>query len=545
MPSVNLAAFGRPGGTSAWRGRVTTAGALIARLQEHGVSQAFGIPGTHNIPLYRELARCGIPHVSPRHEQGAGYAADGYARTTGKPALCVVTTGPGVTNIMTAAANAEADSVAMVIAAPGLPVARQGQGTGDLHDSRDQFGAMARLVSIAERVCSPLDAVRAVDTVFARLEAGRPRPAYLELPIDHMESTSELTPYRWAVGQPPRPDSDTIRQAADLLTSSESVVMILGGGATEASTSATELAERLGALVVTTTSGKGVVPDDHPLTVGSTLRLSSVRERVAASDVVLAVGTELAGSDLWVDPPLPLTGELIRVDIEPAQISKNACPTIGIVGTAAETLGLLVEAVAVRRSRPATTHDALRSAARQEADGDAYAYWPAMNAIGGVLSDDTIVVGDQAQACYYGALHAIARRHPRQFLMPVAYATLGYAIPAAIGAKLAQPSKPVVALSGDGGFFFTVQELATAKANSLGFPIVVFNNGGYAEIERNMLEADVEPFGVRLALPDVVAVAKSFGARGARASTPADLASMVQDAHTRDQPTVIEVLVGG
>lgn len=523
----------------------TTVSALVSRLKQHGIAQAFGIPGTHNIPVYRELARLEIPHVAPHHEQGAGYAADGYARSSGRPALCLVTTGPGVTNVMTAAANAQADSIPMLIVAPGLPLARQGRQTGDLHDSRDQFGAMASLVSCAERLCTPLDACAAVDRAFASFSAGRPFPVYFELPIDCMDHPGEVNYAEPAQVRPSPPDAEGLRKAADLLNRASSVTMVLGGGASGAADLALEVAERLGCAVVTTIAGKGTVPDDHPLNLGATLRLQSTRSHMADSDVVLAVGTELSASVLWADTPYPVRGSLIRIDIDPGQLNKNGAATVAIVSDAEDAFQSLLPLLTEPAATAQTVVDEVRSRAVREGDVDASPYRDYLAALQGCLTDEAVVVGDQAQACYYGAAQFVNRGHPRQFLMPTGYATLGYALPAAIGAKLAAPERNVLALSGDGGFLFTMQELATAVAETLAIPIVIFNNGGYGEIHRNMMDAGIEPAAVLFEAPDFVVLAESFGARGERAVSAKHLARLVDHAFSEDGPTVIEVKVPG
>ena len=238
---------------------LTTAEAAIARLEAHGVRQAFGIPGSHNLPLYRCLAGSSIAHVTPRHEQGAGYAADGYARAGGGPAVCIATSGPGVLNLATAVATAYADSVPMLILAPGMSDSVAGRDTGHLHEARDQRGAMEGVAASAVRVGGPAQAAAAIDGAFAAFASGRPRPAYVEIPLDAMEATGDL-PAEPPVARPPPPDREAVAAAVELLRDAERAAIVLGGGAVDAGAEALELARVLGSPVITTANGKGTVP---------------------------------------------------------------------------------------------------------------------------------------------------------------------------------------------------------------------------------------------------------------------------------------------
>lgn len=523
----------------------TTAEAIVARLEAHGVRHVFGIPGTHNLALYRHLADSSIEHILPRHEQGAGFAADGYARSGGGPGVCLATSGPGVLNLSTAVGTAHADSVPMLVLAPGMPTSVAGGDTGYLHEARDQTAAMAGVAASAVRVEDPAAAATAIDTAFARFRSGRPRPVYVEIPLDAMDVTG-TTPGAVDAERPsPAPDSSCVAEAAGLLRDAGRAAIVLGGGAVEAGSPALRLASILGAPVITTANGKGSVSEHDALSLGASIRLPSAQRLLGECDVVVAAGTELAESDLWHDPPLALSGRLVRIDIDPEQRNKNALADVAIVGDAAACLDALATAVGAgdSRDRGAASNEAIRAKLQEEALADAGALAEVVAALGDGLSDETILAGDSTMACYYGAVHLIACAAPRRFLYPTGFAPLGYAIPAAMGAKLAHPDRGVVALVGDGGAMFTLPELAAAAELGLGIVVVVVNDGGYGEIRREMLKRDQPPIAVDIPSPHFAGAATSFGARGMTVEEPGGLTGLLEEALASSQPSLIDVRV--
>jgi thiamine pyrophosphate-dependent acetolactate synthase large subunit-like protein len=524
---------------------LTTAEAVIARLEAHGVRHVFGIPGTHNLPLYRCLADSSIEHVSPRHEQGAGYAADGYARSGGGPGVCVATSGPGVLNLVTAVGTAHADSIPMLILAPGMSASVAGRDTGHLHEARDQIGSVAGVAGTAVRVGGPAEAAAAIDSAFARYSSARPRPAYVEIPLDVLEDTGDVPDEGATTPILPVPDPGRIAEAAELLRSAHRAAIVLGGGAAEAGPAALALARLLGSPVITTANGKGTVPERDPLSLGASIRLRSAQSFLAECDAVLAVGTELAESDLWRDPPLTLDGSLVRIDIDPGQRNKNATATVAIVAHADAALEALARSLGdeTGRDRGGAHAEALRASLREEALADGGVHEGLIAALERALDDESIVAGDSTMPCYYGAVHLLSRAAPRRFLYPTGFAPLGYAIPAAIGAKLAHPERRVLALIGDGGAMFTLPELAAASELGLALAVVVVNDGGYGEIRREMRERGQPPLGVDLMSPDFPAVAHALGGQGVAIDDPQALPAVLEAAFAAQAPTLIEVRV--
>jgi acetolactate synthase-1/2/3 large subunit len=359
---------------------------------------------------------------------------------------------------------------------------------------------------------------------------------HVEVPVDVLEALGEAAA-RAPAAAAAELDENAVEAAALLLAGAERPALVLGGGARGAADVATALAERLGAAVVTTVNGKGVVPERHPLSLGASIRLRATQRWLANCDVVLAVGTELGESDLW-GPSLELSGRLVRVDVDSGQLDKNAPAEVAVAGDAAAVLERLLEAVPAHATPDL---EPVRAAIREEALRDGEPWLDLVDALAGALGPDGILAGDSTMAAYYGAVHFLPMDPAQRFIYPTGYATLGYALPAAIGAKLAAPDRPVIALVGDGGLLFTVAELATAAELGLPLPVVVPNNRGYGEIRDQMVEAGIAPVGVDLKVPDLPRLGEAFGGAGVRVEDPAALRRALAEALERPGPTVIEV----
>lgn len=513
--------------------------AIVAALEDEGVDLLFGIPGTHNLPVYRHLPAAGIRNVTPRHEQGGGYAADGYARAGGRPGVVQATTGPGILNAATPAGTAWADSIPMLLISPAIPREMEGRDAGFLHQMKDQHGAMESIVAWSHRAESPQDAYTAARRAFAGFAGERPRPVHIDLPLDVLDAVEPVRRDPVPASTPPEPDAVAVDRAAVLLDGSSRPAFILGGGARRAAGALTRLAERVGACVVTTVNGKGVVPESHPCSLGASIRLPAAQRLLGEADVVLAVGTELGESDLW-RRSLSISGRLIRVDLDPGQLEKNASATVAILGDAGAVTDALLTALGLGE-RPAQGIDVLRAAIRAEALVDGSPFVDLCAAIGDAIGARGFLAADSAMATYFGAVHFLGLDSPGRLIYPPGSATLGYGLPAGIGAKLACPEEPVVVLSGDGGLMFTVAELVTAVEQRQGLPIVVPNNGGYGEIRRQMIAAGIEPQGVDLRVPDLPALARACCARGERVAGVGSLRGALDDALGRDVPTLIEI----
>lgn len=527
---------------------MTTVGErLVEMLAARGVGMVFGIPGVHTIELYRGLAGSTIRHVTPRHEQSAGFMADGYARATGKPGVAFLITGPGMTNAITALAQARADSVP-VLAISGVNArATLGKGLGCLHELPDQRATLASVCLSSERVEHPRDLGPALDRAFSLLFSGRPGPVHVEIPTDVMTLPHEdgYGDAAWPA-EPPLPDADAIGRAAVLLSRAKRPAILVGGGAKRAAEFVARLAERLDAPVVMTANGRGIL-HAHPLGVPASPSLKAVRALLADSDAVLAVGTEFGPTDydMYVVGGFPALNGLVRVDIDAAQVARRPCD-IAVVADALPAAEALLVALgeAPQRGLPgegAARTRVARDAAWEEIGPRYRTHVGALDAIR-AAAPGALIVGDSTQAVYAGNLWFDHDRAGGWFNAATGFGALGYGPPAAIGASLGRPDVPVICMAGDGGMQFVLAELGTAMDEKAGVVFVVWNNYGYQEIESAMVEAGISPVGVRPSAPDFIKVAESYGMPAERIARLDALGAAVSRALARGGPALVEIV---
>jgi 5-guanidino-2-oxopentanoate decarboxylase len=524
---------------------------IVALLAANGIDTVFGIPGVHNLELYRGIAAAGLRHILVRHEQNAGFAADGFARVSGRPAAAFVISGPGLTNILTAAAQAKTDSVPMLIVASTPVESSLGKGWGVLHELDDQRAMAAGVVGTARSARSAQDARDHLREAFASFQLGRQRPAYLEIPLDLLAQPTTLRPERFArVGGGPQPAPAVVEQARALLARAERPLIVAGGGARAAGPQLRRLVEALDGYLVTTVAGKGLLPESHPANLGAALQFRAAQELVARADVVLAVGTELSETDFYSGSRLEMTGRLIRIDIDSTRLADHYAADVGIWGDAGASLDALLQAFAADpngstwvRPRwrteigPAATH---RARIEGQFNAGARTCAQLLAALRAALPDDATVFTDMTQVAYLGN-YAFPANRPGTWFHPSGYGTLGYALPAAIGALVAEPGRPAVALAGDFGIQFTSQELATAVELKLSLPIVIWNNSALGQIRDDMIAAAIPPTAVVGHNPDFLALARAYGAHAERPRGPEELTAAVESARARGGPTVLEV----
>jgi acetolactate synthase-1/2/3 large subunit len=533
-----------------------TCGELLVQLLESlGVDTVFGIPGVHTVELYRGLPATRIRHVTPRHEQGAGFMADGYARTCAKPGVCFIITGPGMTNIMTAMGQAYADSIPMLVISSVNRTEQLGMRAGRLHELPSQRELTSGVTAFSHTLMRPDELPEVLARAFAVFAAERPRPVHIEIPIDVITAPADHVSRKLGA-RPSRaaPCPEAIARAASLLAAARDPVLLLGGGAIDAGAAAVALAEALDAPTAYTINAKGVLPKGHPLSLGSNQSLVAVRELVLQADVVLAVGTELGETDYDVvfDGNFRIGGTLIRVDIDPRQLNGSFAADLAIVSDASMAMSALCSRLTVPAvPAPASTpgRGAQRAGqVRAKLDAEWPAPWRAQARTLQVVQDalpDVIIVGDSTQPVYSGN-HMFEAARPRSwFNSATGYGTLGYALPAAIGAKLAAPHRPVLALIGDGGMQFTLAELAAAVEARAPIIVLLWNNSGYGEIKRYMQNRGIPTIGVDIHTPDFLALARGFGCRAERVPSFSGLHAALRAAAGAECPSLIEVLEGG
>jgi 5-guanidino-2-oxopentanoate decarboxylase len=513
---------------------------LVELLAVNGIDTVFGIPGVHTLELYRPLADSALRHILVRHEQGAGFSADGYARMSGRPAAAFVISGPGLSNILTAVGQAFSDSVPMLIIASTPVRASLGKGWGVLHELRDQRALAQTVFGFARTAWSAEDVRDHLRAALASFKGVRARPAYLEIPLDLLGLPTVLRAERFADASN-APQAVNLHTAIETLERSKRPMIIAGGGARGAGAAIHDLLDKLDAYLVTTTAGKGIVNESHPGNLGASLPYQQTQELVAEADAVLAVGTEIAETDTYKVTRLPMSGKLIRVDIDPAKLSDHYQADFPVLGDANAALTEMASSVTRRQgwrtqSGPSASHRLKIDAAFDRA---AHARVTGLNAIRAALPVDGAVFSDMTQIAYVGN-YAFAVDKPGLWHHPSGYGTLGYALPAAIGAKIAAPDRAIAALAGDFGLMFTLPELMTAVEAKIALPVIVWNNAALGQIRDDMVAAGIGEVGVVAQNPDFQALAKACGANAARARNAGELTNAIARALTASGPTLIE-----
>src|SRR5450631_3536146 len=526
-------------------------GFLVELLGKNDIDTVFGIPGVHNLELYRGLTSANMRHVLVRHEQGAGFAADGFARLSGRPAVAFVISGPGLTNIMTAVAQAYSDSVPLLVVASAPIRASFGKRWGVLHELYDQAALAAGVFGVARSARSAEDVRDHLRLCLASFRTGRPRPAYLEIPLDVLAETTTLQADRFEdTPLMPQASPEQIDAAVRLLAVAARPLIIAGGGARRAGAELHRLAEALDCPLVTTAAGKGVLAESHAANFGASLPYRPIQQLIADADVVLAVGTELAETDVYSTTELPLGGLLIRVDVDPVKLSDHYAADVCVWSDAQAALHSINHALASRTAESAPRsgwRTILGGAAKFRAqidsslDAKARAQGGALRAIKAALPWDGVVFSDMTQIAYFGN-YAYPVENPGQWFHPSGYGTLGFAMPAALGAKIGSPARAVIALAGDFGLQFTITELMTAVEAGVSLPIVVWNNSALGQIRDDMVAAGIPQLGVVGRNPDFVALAQACGAEGYRVNDPAALTGALRAALSHAGPTLIEVV---
>jgi acetolactate synthase-1/2/3 large subunit len=523
---------------------------LVTLLENYGVDLVFGIPGVHTVELYRGLARSTLRHISPRHEQGAGFMADGYARVTGKPGVCLIITGPGMTNIATAMAQAYADSIPMLVISSVNARRQLGSGNGNLHELTSQRNIFSGITAFSHTLMCVEDLPMVLARAFAVFDSARPRPVHIEIPLDIIVAPADhLSTRISARSSKPCAAGDHIADIAQLLAGAKRPLILAGGGAVSAGRELQQLAEYLQAPTALTINAKGLLPARHPLLLGSTQSSEATRALVCEADVVLAIGTELSETDYDTvfDGGFRIPGQLIRIDIEAAQLARNYPAARALMSDAKDALLKLMQKfsdipapVGGEENWGSARVASLREELSAGLDDQARMHHRVLELIRDTLPE-SVFVGDSTQVVYTGNLTFDALAPRTWFNSSTGFGTLGYALPAAIGAKLGREGLPVVCLIGDGGMQFTLPELASAVEAHVPVIILLWNNLGYGEIKKYMENRDITPIGVDIYTPDFIAIAQGFGCRAHHVSGQKELVAALRAATQVNVPTVIEI----
>ncbi len=523
-----------------------TGGMTTVRVLERlNISVLFGIPGIHNLAVYDGLAHSSIRHIATRHEQGAGFMAYGWGKATGDPGTALVITGPGLTNILTPMGQAFHDSVPMVVISTQIPSRYLSARSGYLHELRDSTTMSSSVTKGSFRASSPSEIAPLLDHAYRLASAGRPGPVHVEIPLDYLSQPCPLPEPALRGDRPPPISGEHVAEAIRALDGAEFPVILAGGGASDCGDAVRGTAEALNAPVLLTCAGKGVLSEEHPLCLGARLHFPAVRELLARADCLLALGTEISPTDLWLEE-FEFCGTVISADVDEAHRSSRK--GVFLHGTCEAVLPLLLAGVRKRSAPQRTGKDEIH--ARCAADlgmvlglGDELPLLrETTKALRKALGDDGTLWADMTTPSYY-AISEYPAALPRRFLHPVGFGTLGAALPAALATKCAFPERRVAALAGDGGFQFTLPELAVGVQERIPLPVVLWNDGGFGEIRR----CQQAKGGPRIAVdhwnPDFRALAASYGipyfapGRGA-------LEDALEKAFAEPVPSLIEIRNG-
>jgi len=493
--------------------------ALAHQLVREGVHDVFGVPGVQLDYAVDGLAKSQIKYWNTRHEQATSYMADGYARSTGQIGVCMVVPGPGLLNALSGVATAYACSSRVLCIAGQIPSHSIGRGLGLLHEIPDQSRILGALTKWSARASHPSEVPGLVHQAVQQLRSGRPRPVGIEIPPDVLQANAEITlldPIEH--DEPIVPDPDLVRRAADLLARAERPAIYAGGGvvAGSASQALRKLAERRQCPVVMSPNGRGALDDRHPLA----LTWLAGRAVLAVADLVLGVGSRFLSGHARL--PLSPTAEYVLLNAEASDLGDPRSPAVAIHGDAALGLAGVLEELDGRAGHAERwlDLDVPRRWAEEVLAGVEPQYsW--VRSLRAGLADDGILVNEFTQVGYL-AQAAFPIYGPRTYISPGYQGTLGYGFPTALGAKVANPDRSVLSITGDGGFGFALTELATARKHGIGLVTVVFNDQAYGNVRRSQMEQfDGRILGSELLNADFVGLAESFGVRGARATTSA------------------------
>jgi len=537
---------------------------LVQWLEYYGVEIVFGIPGVHTVELYRGLPNTNIRHVTPRHEQGAGFMADGYYRASGKIGVCFIITGPGMTNIMTAMAQALADSIPMLVISSVNKVADTGSGEGHLHELHDQQGMVSKVALTSKTIWKPESLPKVIAEAFALFNGARPGPVHIQLPIDvitadasHVAKPPDLTPYlnSPATSQTdansstlprvmrPLPNPAQLDLIIESLKTAKNPVLLYGGGCVDVNKDAQKLAELIDAPTFLTINAKGLLPPAHPLSLGSNQSLAAGRAVITEADLVLAIGTELGETDydVFFNGEFKINGKLIRIDCDAQQLQRPFRADIAVLSDAQ----MAISGLCTRLENQALNHKAVSrvAEAKQALLAEMTPDFAGQNALLQLIRDevkDVIFVGDSTQPVYSGNLGFEALATRKWFNSSTGFGTLGYGLPAAIGAMVGSKS-PVVSLMGDGGIQFTIAELICAAELELPLIVLLWNNQGYGEIRRYMEEGGLPLIGVNIKTPHFEPLAAGFGAGYRRITEKQQLLDALQNDINGKQPFIYEV----
>jgi acetolactate synthase I/II/III large subunit len=516
--------------------------AIVSGLVAHGVDTVFGLPGAQIYGLFDAFHQAQLKVIGARHEQACGYMAYGYARSTGRPGVFSVVPGPGVLNAGAALLTAFGSNEPVLCLTGQVPTEFLGKGRGHLHEMPDQLATLRTFVKWADRIEYPGAAPALVSQAFQEMLSGRRGPVALEMPWDVFTQRAETAASKpFDLFPAPLPDSGRVKAAADLVADSKTPMIFVGSGAIHAREEILELAELIDAPVVAFRSGRGIVSNAHELG----LTMAAAYKLWPRTDLMIGIGTRMELPTMFRWPFQPDDLKSVRIDIDPSEMRRYT-PDAAVISDAKTGTSELLAAIRKNgytktRGRRAAIADASATALKEiQQVQPQMAY---LNILRAVLPHNAIVTDELSQvgfASWYG----FPVYEPRTFITSGYQGTLGAGFPTALGAKVAHLDRPVVAITGDGGFMFGVQELATAVQFNIGVVVLVFNNNAYGNVRRDQRERfDGRVVASDLVNPDFVKLAESFGVAAARVTSPDGFRPALEKALAHGGPCLIEIEV--
>ncbi len=524
--------------------------ALLKLIEDRGVDTMFGYPGGSVIPLFDELLDSPIRDILVRHEQCAAHMADGYARATGRPGVCLATSGPGATNLVTGVATAYADSSPMIVLTGQVMSGALGMGA---FQEVDCFSLMMPITKHNYRLLDTKELPEAVSSGWQIAQTGRPGPVHIDLPLDTINSDMDesLLDAEFPVISVTE-DMRQVPLAVDLIMNAERPLILAGGGVIGSNSAAelVTLAETVWAPVITSLMGIGSIPDEHPLALGCpgmhgrTGALRAMKE----TDLLIAVGSRFSDRTFSKHTELPPNAKVVHIDLDPVELGKHSQTAASIRADVKKALQAMLGHI--RTQKQSAWAEKVRSIKAQcccETDIDQVPICPqkVMHEINKILDDKTIITTEVGQNQMW-ASHFLKIKHPRQFISSGGFGTMGFGFPAAIGAKAAKPDHKVIDVAGDGSLLMVMQELATAVAEDLPVTVCLLNNGWLGMVKQwQKLFWDKRYSGTQLyrCMPDFVALAKSFGADGVHVDRPSEVAEALRMGLDSDVPFIVDIKV--
>ncbi len=521
--------------------------ALLQMLEDRGVTDVFGYPGATVIPIYDEFLESGVRHILVRHEQCAAHMADGFARATGRPGVCLATSGPGTTNLVTGIATAYADSVPMIALTGQVGTNFLG---AEAFQEVDSYSLMMPVTKHNFRVLDPERLPHAINEGWKICQMGRPGPVHIDMPVDQINSDidEDLLTKEWGVKEPVT-DVSRISDAAMLIKNAARPILLIGGGAINASEEIIRLAEFANIPVVTTLMSLGIVPSGHPLNMGPLGmhgRMGAL-DLFQSSDLIIAIGTKF--SDRTYNPhTMPAENcRVIQIDVDATQFGKSRRPSVDILCDAKRGTKLLLDALRGYKDCHSEWDERYAKLRKRcqcsfDIDTDPIAPQKVMCEINKLLDGDVIVTTDVGQNQMW-SMHCLNVRRPRQFITSGSFGTMGFGLPSALGAKVAKPDSKVITIVGDGGLQMVCQELATSVAENIPVTIVLLNNGWLGMVRQwQKLFWDKRYSGTLLkADPDFVKLAESFGAWGIHVDKSSEIGDALKQAMDSDTTCLVDI----